>query len=68
MKEYLGLGGEDIIIGMLYLGYTDEEKKTRVNECLLKIGEMGEVRKTAGGEQHVGVLAFAAGKKKTKFL
>lgn len=26
MKEYLGLGPEDIILGLLYLGYTDEPR------------------------------------------
>jgi nitroreductase len=28
MKKYLGLAEEDIMMGLLYLGYTDEEPKT----------------------------------------
>ncbi len=36
MKEYLGLGSEDVILGLLYLGYTDEPprpgKRTPVTE------------------------------------
>lgn len=42
MKEYLGLGEEDVVIGLLYMGYTDEparpgrrmpvEGKTKWNE------------------------------------
>jgi nitroreductase len=27
MKEYLGLGPEDIVLGLLYLGYTDEPRR-----------------------------------------
>ena len=27
MKEYLGLGPEDVILGLLYLGYTDEPRR-----------------------------------------
>jgi nitroreductase len=27
MKEYFGLGSEDLVLGMLYLGYTDEPVK-----------------------------------------
>jgi len=27
MNEYLGLGSEDVVIGLLYFGYTDELKK-----------------------------------------
>jgi nitroreductase len=36
MKEYLGLGAEDVILGLLYLGYTDEPprpgKRTPITE------------------------------------
>ena len=27
MKEYLGLGSEDVILGLLYLGYTDDPRR-----------------------------------------
>ena len=27
MKEYLGLGSDDVILGLLYLGYTDEPQR-----------------------------------------
>ena len=27
MKEYLGLGPEDVILGLLYLGYSDEPRR-----------------------------------------
>lgn len=27
MKEYLGLGPEDVVLGLLYLGYTDEPRR-----------------------------------------
>jgi len=27
MKEYLGIGPEDVVLGLLYMGYTDEEAK-----------------------------------------
>jgi nitroreductase len=36
IKEYLGLGPEDVILGLLYLGYTDDPqrpgKRTPINE------------------------------------
>jgi hypothetical protein len=30
LKQHLGLGDEDIVLGLLYLGYTDEPEKEGV--------------------------------------
>lgn len=35
LRQYLGLGNEDIVLGLLYLGYTDEPEKEGLRNTLI---------------------------------